>query len=166
MILPKQLTHWFTEIFHQIIIQRFLDRFTTMFVFPCCIHCCCNVMKIIIIKDFSHVFLFQNSWKYETEAVVFDRSFGPMCSCLVTGIKLIDYKNYYPTLRMMFALSSINVNSIIGGLWAAVLGILLSDAIEKTKLLQLSWTNGVQRSGHLDKIEDFNWFSACDIIPF
>ena len=60
-------------------------------------------MKIIIIKDFSHVFLFQNSWKYETEAVVFDRSFGPMCSCLKTGIKLIDYKNYYPTLRMMFA---------------------------------------------------------------
>ena len=67
---------------------------------------------------------------------------------------------------MMFALSSINVNSIIGGLWAAVLGILLSDAIEKTTLLQLSWTNGVQRSGHLDKIEYFNWFSACDIIPF
>ena len=60
-------------------------------------------MKIIIIKDFSHVFLFQNSWKYETEAVVFDRSFAPMCSCLVTVIKLIDYKNYHPTLRMMFA---------------------------------------------------------------
>ena len=60
-------------------------------------------MKIIMIKDFSHVFLFQNSWKYETEAVVFDRSFAPMCSCLVTVIKLIDYKNYYPTLRMMFA---------------------------------------------------------------
>ena len=60
-------------------------------------------MKIIIIKDFSHVFLFQNSWKYETEAVVFDRSFVPMCSCLVTVIKLIDYKTYYPTLRMMFA---------------------------------------------------------------
>ena len=55
-----------------------------------------------------------------------------------------------------------NVNSIIVGLWAAVLGILLSDAIEKTTLLQLSWTNVVQRffcksvhiTGHLDKIED------------
>ena len=55
-------------------------------------------MKIIIIKDFSHVFLFQNSWKYETQAVVFDRSFAAMFSCLVIVIKLIYYKNYYRTL--------------------------------------------------------------------